>query len=80
MLAVRAEVTYPWSLLHTTQAKLETSCHFDCDDLRVWLWLHERGEIVMEPMVSHLVPIDEALGIYDALTSRGEELLGVLFD
>ena len=80
MMAVRENVTYPWSLLHGTQGRIETSCHFDRDDLRVLLWLYERGEIRIKPMVSHLVPLEEAPAIYDTLANRGEELLGVIFD
>ena len=80
MMAVRDSVTYPWSLLHGTQAKIETSCHFDADDLRVLLFLHEQGLIKIEPMVSHLVSVDRAPEIYDKLVHTAGDLLGVIFD
>jgi 2-desacetyl-2-hydroxyethyl bacteriochlorophyllide A dehydrogenase len=80
MMAVRDAVRYPWGLLHGIEARIETSCHFTPDDLRVLLFLYEREQIRIEPMVSHLVSIDEAPGVYDKLANHGEELLGVIFD
>jgi 2-desacetyl-2-hydroxyethyl bacteriochlorophyllide A dehydrogenase len=80
MMAVRDTVTYPWSLLHVRQARIETSCHFDKDDLRVLLFLHEQGLVSIEPMVSHFVSITEAPMIYDLLAKKAHNLLGVIFD
>ncbi len=80
MMAVRTEVSYPWSLLHCTEAKIETSCHFSDDDLRVLLFLYEEGLLKIEPMVSHFVSIDEAPKIYDMLVNNANDLLGVIFD
>lgn len=79
-LAVRDKATFPWTLLHQKQAKIEVSCHFDRDDLRVLLHLYRRGPVVIEPMVSHEVSIDEAPGIYDKLAAGSPDLLGVVFD
>lgn len=80
MMAVRDQVTYPWSLLHGTEGKIETSCHFNHDVLRVLLFLYEHKLIRIAPMVSHVVAITEAPGIYEMLARRGTELLGVIFD
>jgi len=80
LLAVRQQVTYPWSLLHGTQARIETSCHFEGDDLRVLLFLYEQRQLVIEPVVSHLVSIDEAAAIYAQLAQAAGELLGVVFE
>ena len=80
LMAVRQTVTYPWSLLHSTQGRIETSCHFDRDDLMVLLFLVAQGRIRIEPMVSHILPIDEAPGLYDKLATAPGELLGVVFD
>lgn len=80
LTAVRDTVTYPWGVLHGTEARIETTCHFSADDLRVLLFLFQQGLIEVEPMVSHVVPIDEAPSIYDMLAHRGEDLLGVIFD
>jgi 2-desacetyl-2-hydroxyethyl bacteriochlorophyllide A dehydrogenase len=80
MMAVNDKVVYPWALLHSTEAKIETSCHFDNDDLRVLLFLYEQGLLRIEPMVTHIVPIDEAPRIYQMLARTADELLGVIFD
>ena len=80
MMAVNDKVIYPWSLLHCTEAKIETSCHFDRDDLRVLLFLYEQGLIKIEPVVSHIVSIDEATEIYKMLANKASDLLGVIFD
>lgn len=80
MMAVRDTVSYPWGVLHGTEARIETSCHFDADDLRVLLFLARQGLVRIAPMVSHRVSIDEAPRIYDLLAHHGEELLGVTFD
>lgn len=80
MMAVRDKVIYPWGLLHSTEAKIETSCHFDRDDLRVLLFLHEKGLLRIEPVVSHSVSIDEAPRIYGKLARNDDDILGVIFD
>lgn len=80
MVAVRGQVHYPWSLLHLTEAKIETSCHFENDDLRVLLFLYEQELIKIAPMVSHMVSIDEVPHIYRMLAQKAHDLLGVIFD
>lgn len=80
MMAVRDTLGYPWSLLHGAEARIETSCHFDADDLRVLLFLFQEGLLKIRPMVSHFVSIDEAPRIYDMLAHHGSDLLGVIFD
>ena len=80
LMAVRQRVNYPWSLLHGLEARIETSCHFDSDDLRVLLSLVEQGLVKIQPLVSHLVPIDRAPEIYELLANHSERLLGVIFD
>lgn len=80
MMAVRDKVVYPWSMLHGTEARIETACHFDADDLRVLLFLLQEGVIRVAPMVSHIVSIDDAPRLYGMLASHADDLLGVIFD
>lgn len=80
MMAVHDRVEYPWSLLHITEARLETSCHFDRDDLRVLLFLVQQGLVSIKPAVSHLISIDEARQVYHLLATSSDQLLGVIFD
>jgi len=78
--AVRREATFPWSLLHGTRGKIEVSCHFYGQDLEVLLDLYQRGDLKIDPVVSHFVSIDEAPGIYEMLAERSHDLFGVIFD
>lgn len=80
MMAVRSEVSYPWSILHGAEARIETSCHFSRDDLRVLTFLVDQGLVSMDPVVSDVVPIDEAPAIYGRLAAGDPNLLGVVFD
>jgi len=79
-MAVRDKATFPWTMLHGGQAKIEVSCHFDPDDLRVLLHLYRNGVMRVEPMVRHVVSIDEAPMIYDKLAHNADDVLGVIFD
>ena len=67
-------------MLHGLEASIEGSCHFDKSDLGMLLDFISRGEIRVEPLVTHCVPIDEAPAIYETLRDRPGELLGVIFD
>jgi 3-hydroxyethyl bacteriochlorophyllide a dehydrogenase len=79
-LAVRSETTFHWSMLHTTEASIEVSCHFSLDDLKVLIHFIGEGIIKVDPLISHAVSIDEAPTIYDTLRGRPADLLGVVFD
>jgi 2-desacetyl-2-hydroxyethyl bacteriochlorophyllide A dehydrogenase len=80
LIAVRSDVTFPWSMMHSTEASIEVSCHFSLDDLRVLIDLIEREVINVEPLITHTVPIDDAVGIYDTIRDDPRALLGVVFD
>jgi len=80
LLAVRSDTSFPWSMLHGTEASIEVSCHFTLDDLRALTMLIGLGTIAVGPMISHVVPVDEAPSIYKALAETPGELLGVVFD
>ncbi|MDP7281657.1 MAG: zinc-binding dehydrogenase, partial [Candidatus Poribacteria bacterium] len=80
MMAVRDMVSYPWGLLHGVEARIETSCHFDADDLRVLLFLYQQELVKTSSMVSHTVSIDEAARIYQMLAEGNPDLFGVIFD
>ncbi len=79
-LAVHSETTFHWSMLHMTEGSIEVSCHFSLDDLKVLLHFIGQGIIRVEPLISHVVSIDEAPGIYEILRDRPADLLGVVFD
>ncbi|MFH1744111.1 MAG: zinc-binding dehydrogenase [bacterium] len=79
-LAVRTRSVFHWSMLHGLEASIEVSCHYSLDDLRVLLQFIQRGIIRIEPLVSHIVSIDEAPRIYEILRDKPAELLGVILD
>jgi len=79
-LAVRSEATFQWSTFHMTEGSIEVSCHYSLDDLRVVLHFLRHGVIRIDPLVSHIVPIDQAPAIYETLRERPHELLGVIFE
>jgi len=79
-LAVRSETTFQWSTFHMTEGSIEVSCHYSLDDLRVLLHFLRHGVIRIDPLVSHIVPIDQAPAIYETLRERPHELLGVIFE
>lgn len=79
-LAVRTDTQFPWSMLHQTDGRIEVSCHFGQDDLRVLVWCISRGVIDPGAIVSHTVGIQEAPGIYDIMRDSPSDLFGVVFD
>jgi bacteriochlorophyllide a dehydrogenase len=80
ILAVHSDITFPWTMLHGREASIEVSCHFGLDDLRVLLHFIQQGLIRIAPVITHRVPVDKALGVYETLRDTPGELLGVVFD
>lgn len=80
LLAVRTETVFNWGMMHTKEASIEVSCHFSLDDLKVLLHFISQGVIHVAPLITHNVPIDDAIGIYELLRDRPGEMLGVVFD
>ena len=80
LIAVRSETTFTWGMLHGTEASIEVSCHFGLDDLRVLIDVIRRGVVQVKPLISHVVPIDDAVGVYETLRDDPSDLLGVVFD
>ncbi len=79
LLAVRTETVFNWGMMHTKEASLEVSCHFSLDDLKVLLHFITHGIIRVTPLITHSVPIDDAIGIYEQLRDKPGDMLGVVF-
>lgn len=79
MMAVRGDTTYPWGMLHGTEARIETSCHFGRDDLRVLLHCIEQDLIRIRPILSHVLPVEEAPRLYERLAAGDPDLMGIVF-
>ncbi|HPO14006.1 MAG TPA: zinc-binding alcohol dehydrogenase [Candidatus Hydrogenedentes bacterium] len=80
LLAVRVETTFNWGTFHTREASMEVSCHFSLEELKILLHFIREGIIEVAPLITHNVPIDEAIGVYELLRDRPGDLLGVVFD
>lgn len=80
LVAVRSQMAFPWPLLQATEASIEVSCHFSLNDLSVLLYCVQQGTIQIAPLISHVVPIEQAPTVYTTLRDRPAELLGVIFE
>ncbi len=80
LLAVRSETQFHWSMLHTLEASIEVSCHFDHSDLQLLIHFLRTGLLNVKPIISHFVPIEDAVSAYETLRDNPNELLGVVFD
>jgi len=79
-IAVRGATTFPWSMLHGTEAAIEVSCHFSVDELACLLHFLRTGLLAIDSIVSHRVPVTEAPAIYATLRDDPAALLGVILD
>lgn len=79
-MAVRTEARFPWGMLHGTDGRIEVSCHFSLDDLRVLLYCIQSGAVNPEAIISHFVSINDAPRIYGIMRDNPAELFGVVFD
>jgi L-iditol 2-dehydrogenase len=79
-IAVRGEATFPWSMLHGTEASIEVSCHFSESELAYLLQFLQSGVIEIDPIISHRVPVTEAPAIYATMRDDPRALYGVIFD
>ena len=79
-LATRGETIFHQSMLHGLKASIESSSHFNLEDLGIVLHFFRLGIIRIKPLVTHRVPITEAPRIYETMRDRPADLLGVIFN
>lgn len=79
-MAVRAQASFPWGLLHGTEGSIEVACHFSLAELGELIDYLRSGEVQIAPLISHRAPIERAPEIYAMLRDRPGDLLGVIFD
>jgi threonine dehydrogenase-like Zn-dependent dehydrogenase len=53
--------------------------HFDQEDLEQVVRLVARGDIRIRPLIRDVVPLDEAVRIFDTLRDHPRQLLGTVF-
>ncbi len=79
-ISVRGETLFPWSMLHTTEAAIEVSCHFSAAELEDLVRFLRDGAVQIGPIISHRVSIGEAPQVYAMMRDDPRALYGVIFD
>jgi len=80
LIGVRSNTCFEWSMLHSTEGSVEVSCHFSIADLRLVIELMRTGRLKVVELITHKVPVEQALEVYEILRDRPHSLLGVVFD
>ena len=60
-------------------AEINHASHFEYDDLEQLVRLADSGVIRIGPVIQDVVPIQDALQIYDRLWDAPDELFGTVF-
>jgi len=79
-VAGRREVTIDFNKAFACKLQCQFTGHFDQDDLEQVLRLAGDGRILLAPLVREVVPIGDAIRIYDTLRDDKSALLGTVFD
>ena len=79
-IAGRFETAFNFNAASSCRLVTYSSAHFAQDDLEQVLRLAGEGKIHLEKLVRDIVPIEEAIGIYDTLRDDKSKLLGTVFD
>ena len=79
VIAGRHEVTYNFNAAQGAEVAVLHAGHFDQSDLQQVLRHVLKGTIRIRPLIKDVVPIAEALPIYDTLRDNPNELLGTVF-
>lgn len=79
MVAGRFDVCYNFNMAGMAELDILHTQHFDQEDLEQVVRLAQRGDIQLRPLVRDVVPLDEAVRIFDTLRDAPSELLGTVF-
>lgn len=79
VIAGRMDVKYNFNAGQFSEFEINHASHFDFDDLRQLVRLVEAGVIKIGPVLQDLVPIHDAVQIYDRLRDAPDSLLGTVF-
>ncbi len=73
-------VTFDFHATHMKKPRVAITCGFDFADTATCLHLLRHQKLKLRELVSHLLPIEEAPGIYPRLVKNDPSLMGVVFD
>ena len=79
MIAGRDEVAYSFNAAQSHEVAVLHAGHFDRSDLESVVTHVAAGNIEIRPLIKTIVPIDDAIRIYDTLRDSPNELLGTVF-
>ena len=73
-------ISFDFHATHLKKPRVAITCGFDFVDAAICLNLLRYQKLKLRELVSHLVPIEEAPGIYPRLAKNDPSFLGVVFD
>ncbi len=79
LVAGRYDVKYNFNMAGSAEVDIVHTQHFDQDDLEQVVRLAARGDIRVRPLIRDVVPLDEAVRIYNTLRDNPRQLLGTVF-
>jgi 2-desacetyl-2-hydroxyethyl bacteriochlorophyllide A dehydrogenase len=79
MVAGRFDVTYNFNMAGSAELDILHTQHFDPLDLAQVVRLAQRGDIRLRPLVREVVPLDDAVRVYDTMRDHPRRLLGTVF-
>lgn len=79
IIAGRTDVGYNFNAGQISEIEINHASHFEYDDLEQLVRLVDSGVIRIGPVIQDVVPIQDALQIYDRLRDAPDELFGTVF-
>jgi 2-desacetyl-2-hydroxyethyl bacteriochlorophyllide A dehydrogenase len=73
-------ISFDFHETHMKRPTIAVTCGFDSSETTQCMELMSRGKLQFRELVTHLLPITEAPGIYNKLLSNSPDVLGVVFD
>lgn len=78
-IAGRQEVKYTFNVGQGREITIKQNSHFDVTDLGNLCRLVATGKVQLKPLITQVVPVEQAKEIYDQLRDTPEKLLGTVF-
>lgn len=79
MVAGRYDVHYHANAAQGAEVAVMHANHFDQDDLNQVVELTGKAQLKIRPLIRDVVPVDQAIAIYDTLRDNPNQLLGTVF-
>ena len=80
-VGMRSEQCYEfWKLAHLSEVSIIHTEHFTVADVLDVLRLVKQGRMSIEGLITHIVDVKEASGIYEKIINDPDDMLGIVFD